>query len=354
MEQDKIRIAVGTKYSITGTIGRGGMGTVYSAIAKGLNRPVAIKVVVAEDDETKTRFVAETSALSRLHHQNILPLLDSGESEQLLYYVMPLVEGKSLEAILLSCRRLAIPQALSVADAVASALSEAHGHGIIHRDLKPSNILIPIDEEGPHYDKAMVADFSVVGTLRTHTRTTRVGQFYGTPRYMSPEQIKGEAQSTATDVYGLGLLLYEMIFGQSPFDEANDALTLMQLTLTKEVKIPESPRIPEPLEIFLQACLSKEPDRRPKNPSVELLRLRASIGEATAVQTRRVGSSVESPKSSPATGSVVRMVIGSAVFLLSTVVGIGLLIPSKDRQLVVDVAIGFSLVAVGILSAIFD
>ena len=348
-EQDKLQSVLGTRYRITGTIGRGGMGTVYAAMEQLVGREVAIKAVYLPEEQTRERFSTEVRSLSRLHHLNILQLLEAGEMKEILYYITPLIKGGSLETLLQERHQLGLSQALSIALAVAAALLEAHKHRIIHRDLKPSNILIPDDGNGPQYDRSLVSDFGVVGVLRPNTDSTQFGQIYGTPEYMSPEQIRGMPQTTATDVYGLGLLLYKMIFGQTPFKH-DDAFSLMQQIVSQEVFIPAVPSLPEPLRLFLQRCLIKDPAARPKDPYSELSRIQASIDSAPARQ-----ASITAPSQGPLAktwfthGSKGCIFAFSAVLVVLAAIAVYFFAPSANRQLILDLSIGVLLVASGVV-----
>ena len=158
-EQDKLQSVLGTRYRITGTIGRGGMGTVYAAMEQLVGREVAIKAVYLPEEQTKERFSTEVRSLSRLHHLNILQLLEAGEMKEILYYITPLIKGGSLETLLQERHQLGLSQALSIALAVAAALREAHKHRIIHRDLKPSNSSFGV-QNGPNSVESSIHSYS--------------------------------------------------------------------------------------------------------------------------------------------------------------------------------------------------
>ncbi len=203
------------RYSIERQIGRGATGAVY--LARDTLRTVAIKVLAADfgttDSTMRSRFQAEARTLASLQHPNILPVLDIGDVDGVLYFVMPFVDGESLADRLRRSGPLPVSTALDIAIAVASALEYAHGQGIVHRDIKPANVLIP----GGDDSAAQLSDFGLQGRLLQESNLTRAGQIFGTPKYMAPEQVMGVAQSPAVDVFGLGVLLYEMLYGTTPW-----------------------------------------------------------------------------------------------------------------------------------------
>src|SRR5436190_1811637 len=210
--------AVAGRYRVAREIGRGGMAAVFLARDLRHERDVAIKVLHPELAAAlgADRFLAEIKTTARLQHPHILPLLDSGEANGLLFYVMPFVAGETLRERLTRDTQLSIDDAVRIAREVADALGAAHALGIIHRDIKPENILL----QGGH---ALVADFGIA--LAVHqaggTRMTQTGLSLGTPQYMAPEQAMGEKTiGPRADIYALGAVLYEMLTGEPPFTGA--------------------------------------------------------------------------------------------------------------------------------------
>ena len=203
------------RYDVRQELGAGGMATVYRAVDLRHQRDVAIKVLhpdlgVALGGE---RFLSEIRTTARLQHPHVLPLLDSGDADGLLYYVMPLVTGETLRARLERERQLPVDDAVTIAREVAGALAYAHAQGVIHRDVKPENILL---RDG----HALVADFGIALAVQQAggQRMTQTGLSLGTPQYMSPEQAMGERTIDArSDVYALGAVTYEMLAGEPPF-----------------------------------------------------------------------------------------------------------------------------------------
>ena len=221
---------IAERYRVTREIGRGGMATVYQARDLKHDRDVALKVLSPEIPAPRgaERFLREIAFTARLDHPHILPLLDSGESDGLLYYVMPLVEGESLRDRLKRDKQLSIDEALHITREVASALNHAHDHGVLHRDIKPENIML----SGGH---ARVADFGIgraLSATAVDTNLTMTGLAVGTPTYMSPEQASGASDVDArSDVYSLACVLYEMLAGQPPFTGTTAAALLARKSL---------------------------------------------------------------------------------------------------------------------------
>ncbi|MEP6573367.1 MAG: protein kinase [Gemmatimonadota bacterium] len=212
--------ALSDRYHLEAELGRGGMATIYLARDPRLKRLVAIKVLHPElaNIVGQERFLQEIRFASELNHPHILPLLDSGSARidqgELPYYVMPYVEGETLRTRLVREKQLPLPEALSIAHDVATALAYAHAHGVIHRDIKPENILLTGSE-------AVVADFGIARAIDRSSDpavVTSAGLVVGTPAYMSPEQASAEsALDGRTDIYSLGCVLYEMLGGDPPF-----------------------------------------------------------------------------------------------------------------------------------------
>ena len=211
----RLTSALADRYRVDRELGAGGMATVFLAHDLKHERDVAIKVLHPDLGAAlgAERFLSEIKTTAKLQHPHILPLLDSGAADGLLYYVMPYVSGETLRARLERERQLPIDDALRIAREVASALEHAHKQGIIHRDIKPENILL---QDGA----AVVADFGIALAVQSAggARMTQTGLSLGTPQYMSPEQATGERTIDArSDIYALGAVLYEMLVGEAPF-----------------------------------------------------------------------------------------------------------------------------------------
>src|SRR5688500_10021956 len=257
----RLGAAVSDRYRIERELGAGGMATVYLAHDLRHDRDVAIKVLHPDLGAAlgAERFLSEIRTTARLQHPHILPLLDSGDAEGLLYYVMPVVTGESLRARLERERQLPITDAVRLAREIASALDYAHRHGVIHRDVKPENVLL-------HDGQAQVADFGIALAVQSAgtQRLTQTGLSLGTPQYMSPEQAMGERVIDArADIYALGAVTYEMLTGEPPFTGVSVQAVVARL-------ISEEPRplmvqrksIPEHVEAAVLRALEKLPADR--------------------------------------------------------------------------------------------
>jgi serine/threonine-protein kinase len=260
-EFERLRNALSERYRIEREVGRGGMATVYLAEDLKHHRQVAIKVLDPElaAGLGHTRFLREIEIAAGLTHPNILPLYDSGESDGLLYYVMPFVEGESLRSRLAREKQLSIPDSVAIGRAVAGALSYANGLGIVHRDIKPENILFVSGQP-------VVTDFGIARAVGAAggDQLTQTGVAIGTPAYMSPEQAAGERDLDArSDLYALGCVLYEMLTGQPPFT-GRTAQAVLARHAVDTVPALRTVRqaIPERLEAVVLRALAKTPADR--------------------------------------------------------------------------------------------
>ncbi len=237
------------------------MATVYLAEDVKHERKVAIKVLRPELAAAvgADRFLSEIKITARLSHPHILPLLDSGENDGLVFYVMPLVEGESLRDRLNRERQLPLDDALDIARDVAAALSYAHGHGVIHRDIKPENIL-------QHAGEAVVADFGIARavTVAGGERLTDTGLSLGTPQYMSPEQATADRHLDArSDIYSLGCVVYEMLAGEPPYTGPTAQAIIAKLMTERPVRLRTvRDTVPEPIEQAIMKALAKVPADR--------------------------------------------------------------------------------------------
>ena len=293
--EDTLRVALAGRYTIERELGRGGMATVYQAEDLKHHRKVAVKVLRPEISAALggDRFLAEIRVTAGLQHPHLLPLFDSGAAGELLYYVMPYVEGESLRNKLEREKQLSVSDAIRIATQVASALDHAHRHGIIHRDIKPENILL-------HEEQALVADFGIALALQSAgaDRLTGTGISIGTPQYMSPEQVTGEARLDArTDVYSLGCVVYEMLAGQPPLTGPTVQGLIAKIVSVEPRPITELRRkVPEHVAAALNQALAKLPADRfaTVREFAEVLEARrearprpARLGHASAIRVPR-------------------------------------------------------------------
>ena len=276
----RFRAAIGDRYVIEDEAGAGGMAIVYRARDRRDGGFVALKVLRATASASvAARFRREIVVASQLSHQNILPVLDSGDSGDRLWYTMPLVDGESLGARLRREGRPSIPEALSILRGIAEALVYAHAHGIVHRDLKPDNILLPDGH-------AMVADFGVAKALLAAAFPgdgirTSTGVSVGTPAYMSPEQHAGERSvDHRADLYALGVIAYELLTGGPPFT-ATSRQALVTAHLVEAPARPSTKRrdVPSVIDALVMRLLAKRADDRP-----------GSAAEAVAILASAEGS----------------------------------------------------------------
>jgi tetratricopeptide (TPR) repeat protein len=254
-------------YELLGELGRGGMGVVYQARQLGLNRLVAVKMILGGlhvNPKVVARFRTEAEAVARLHHPNIVQIHAVGEQDGLPYFVLELVPGTSLQKRLAS-QPLAAPQAARLVETLAQAMQHAHTQGIVHRDLKPSNVLLagsrdlPIDHTTPK-----ITDFGLAKLLDAETGQTPAESCVGTPNYMAPEQAAGAGNAgPAVDLYSLGAILYELLAGRPPFAGGTVLETLEQVRSQEPVRPSRlQTGVPRDLETICLKCLEKEPEKR--------------------------------------------------------------------------------------------
>lgn len=259
--QERLNVALADRYRIEKEIGRGGMATVYLAEDLRHHRRVAVKVLDPEISAVigNERFLTEIQTTANLQHPNILPLFDSGEADNLLFYVMPFVEGESLRDRLNRETQLPVEDAVRITQEIADGLSYAHGMDVIHRDIKPANILL----SGGH---ALIADFGIgrAVTEAGGARLTETGLSLGTPQYMSPEQAAGDRELDArSDLYALGCVTYEMFTGEPPHSGPNTQAIIAKV-LTEPVQSLRKRRdtVPPSMEFAVEKALARLPADR--------------------------------------------------------------------------------------------
>lgn len=261
---------VGGRFLVVKKIGSGGMGSVYRARQEGMDRDVAIKVLLADltqNDTVLRRFTLEALAVSRLRHPNTIQIFDYGQTlDGNPYIAMEMLEGQTLYDLLRKERPLPVRRAMRIMAQAAASLAEAHGKEIVHRDLKPENIFLV--KVGDNEDYVKVLDFGVA-KLRDHKgdagTLTQAGSIFGTPRYMSPEQCSAQPVDARSDLYSLGIILYEMITGQAPF-VADQRLALLLAHVNDTPRPPSAATdkqvIPAEVEDLVLKLLEKLPEHR--------------------------------------------------------------------------------------------
>jgi len=251
-------------YEIIEKVAQGGMGIIYKARQKGLDRIVALKVLLGGDaasEEMISRFYLEAKSIARLRHPNIVPIHDIGEFEGKHYFTMDFIHGQSLRALLNEKGRLPVPFALEMARKVAEAIHYAHEQGVVHRDIKPENILI--DETG----EPMITDFGLAKNVEIDPNLTRAGMVMGTPAYMAPEQARGERDRVdrTSDVYSIGAVLYEMLAGRPVYKFFGQVgLADLLRVIQKDITQPRrwNPAVPKDVDTIVMKALEKEQERR--------------------------------------------------------------------------------------------
>ncbi len=272
-------------YRVVAELGEGAMGKVYVGEHQMLGRRVAIKVLqpaFAADEDSVSRFFDEARVVTAIHHPNIVDVIDFGDFEGRSYFVMELLEGETLGDRLASVGRLDPDVAVKICGQIAAALASAHDRGIVHRDLKPDNTFLCSYPDYP--DHVKVLDFGVAKLVAEgegrEKRRTRVGTVLGTPLYMSPEQCLGSASlDHRSDIYALGVMLYEMVTGISPFDRGQ--VTQVLMAHLNDAPVPprqHRPDLPEALEKVILRTLEKAPSDRYD----DMRQLRAAMGAASS------------------------------------------------------------------------
>lgn len=264
---------IAERYLITGLLAKGGMGRVYLGRQISLDRPVVLKVLPgAKDPEDRPahqrRFMREAATCARLEHPNTVTIYDYGELDvdqdrvHLFYIAMEYVPGRSLAEVLKAEGRLPLERALRLVWEVGRALREAHDKGVIHRDLKPSNVMVYETVEG---ESIKVLDFGIAKVLEQSDSEaiTLDNRIVGSPRYMAPEQILENQASPRSDIYSLGILLYELLCGTVPFSRGGATQTMMaQVHQDVPAMATHGVPVPESVELLVMRCLAKRPEER--------------------------------------------------------------------------------------------
>jgi serine/threonine protein kinase len=270
------------RYEVIGELGQGAMGVVYKAKDPLIDRVVAIKTInlglaLDEKDEYEGRFYQEAKAAGRLNHPNIVTIYDVGKSGDVAYIAMEFLEGRELRDIMNERGILPVEQVLDVVSQVAFGLAYAHEHGIVHRDVKPSNIMLVRDGH------VKITDFGIARMASSAVRT-QTGMVLGSPKYMSPEQVMGKDIDQRSDIFSLGVMLYELLTGQAPFDGENvNAIMYQTLNLAPAPPSSLNPAVPEMVNFIVAKALAKGLDDRYQNAkdfAVDLRTCRDSLSHS--------------------------------------------------------------------------
>ena len=346
-DEARLATALADRYRLDRELGRGGMATVHLAHDLRHDREVAVKVLRPELSALlgRDRFLAEIRLTAKLDHPHILTLIDSGESDGFLWYVLPFVRGESLRARLDRDRQLGVDEAVEVTRDIARALDYAHQRGVLHRDVKPENILF---QEG----EAMLADFGIALALREAggNRLTETGLSLGTPTYMSPEQATGERQLDArSDVYSLGAVLYEMLTGEPPHRGATAQATIAKLMTEPPTPLRVvRPSVPEHVARAVDRALAKVPADRPASAAAFAAMLEGTGTAAPAAAPTVPVATAPARRSGARIAAVVAgvAVVAAALALLlrprggSASLSLGQSVPvSNDAGLEIDAAL---------------
>ena len=304
------------RYKILGELGRGAMGAVYRALDPLIDREVAIKTLLPNLPpevmaEVRERFIREARSAGRLNHPNIVTIFDVGEHDGMAYIAMELLEGHSLQQILRHPQRLAFSTTANLIAQVADALDVAQRFQIVHRDVKPANIMV--DSSG----RAKLTDFGVAYV--PSSTMTQAGTALGSPRYMSPEQVLGQPIDARSDIFSLGVVLYELLTKRTPFEQPQDTTVfalMNRIAGTRQQALREiDPGIPEAFEHIIERALAKQPEQRYQRASEMAQDLRDWRNlQARAATTRAAGAvdgiddtvPLDDPRAHQGTGEAVR------------------------------------------------
>ncbi|MCX7703704.1 MAG: serine/threonine protein kinase, partial [Planctomycetota bacterium] len=260
-------------YRIIEQIGKGAMGAVYKALQISLNRMVALKILppkLATDKNYIARFLQEAKVAAKLNHENIVYVIDVGESHGVYYYAMEYVEGKTVKQIVEEKGVMEEPQVCDIALQAARALDCAYSHSIVHRDIKPSNLMVTAE------NVVKLCDFGLARQLDMDMKGV-TATIAGTPYYISPEQIRNKPLDTRTDIYSLGGTLYFMVTGDVPFSGSSPVIVMTKHLYEKPTPPrAKNPKISAQLEAVILKCMQKRPEERFQSPA-ELIRALESL-----------------------------------------------------------------------------
>lgn len=278
-QPDRIPARLDDRYDLGRVIGRGGMATVYEAHDRRLDRQVAVKVVdlAGTDPSTRERFVHEAHAAAKIHHRGVVEVFDAGQSDELLFIAMELVDGHSVAAEIGRRGPLQPARAAAVAAGVLDALDVTHAAGIVHRDVKPSNVMLADDGD------VKLLDFGIAAQLDAAAGLTATGTVIGTAAYLSPERVTGQPASPRSDLYAVGVLLYEMLTGEPPFHgDSPIAVASAHVHAPVPDVRARNADVPAELAAVVDRALAKQPDERYPDAATMRAALTAGTHEPTA------------------------------------------------------------------------
>lgn len=297
------------RYEIRAELGRGGMATVYRAFDPSFDREVAIKVLPVElqhDPQFHDRFKREIKTIASLEHPAIVPVYDVGEEDGVPYFVMRYMTGGSLSTWI-EKGKFSLQDAARIIERLASALAYAHKHGIVHRDLKPDNILF--DNNGDPF----ISDFGVAKFTEASTNLTGSG-IIGTPAYMSPEQAQGEAVDNRSDIYGLGVIIFQMLSGKQPYNATTPmGVAVKHITEPVPEILKVNPGLPKATDTIIKTAMAKNKDNRyPTATALSQAMNKAAFGSEKKPPSR----SSTADSSATGSGSRLGLIIGGVVVVL--------------------------------------
>jgi len=315
--RQRLQQALGEEFTVGALLGEGGFAAVFRVRERRQHRDVAVKVVdlgLTPSPSLAVRFVREARTVARLEHPHIVPIYKvGGYQNEVLYIVMRCVDGASLRQLLEKKKRLSVRKAATIARQVADALGYAHHYGVVHRDVKPDNILL---DRGGH---VLVTDFGIAKAAQeaSVSQLTTEGMVVGTPQYMSPEQATGDKLDARSDIYSLGILLYQMLAGEPPFDgESSQSILMKQATADPPPIHDHRGDVPAPLTAALERMLAKDPAERYQTAE-EASRALVEAVPAAAGETVPVRASLAAV--------VIRSLVGLALLAGGALVGVTLL-----------------------------
>ena len=308
------------RYQIIEELGKGGMGRVYKVLDKETNEKIALKLIkpeVATDKKTIERFRNELTTARKIAQKNVCRMFDLNREKDNYFITMEYVPGGDLKKFIRRSKQLTIGTAISIAKQICDGLAEAHNLGVVHRDLKPNNIMI--DDNG----NARIMDFGIARSVKSKSLTGS-GVMIGTPEYMSPEQVEGKEVDQRTDIYALGIILYEMLTGRRPF-EGDSPITIGVKHKSEQPENPHkyNPQITDNLSFLILKCLEKSKENRfqfVEEITSELTKLESALPIADKLIPKKSITSKEITVSLPSKRTIIPIAIAVTVLILAVLI----------------------------------